>query len=356
MPRPSADDRLAWWQEARFGMFVHFGLYSILGGEWNGKPAGTHEWIRNNARIPNPEYARLVRRFNPVDFDAEALAALAAAAGQRYLVFTAKHHDGFSLFDSRHTDYGMMATPARRDLAREVATACRRHGIVPCWYYSIMDWNHPDYLPRREWEAADRPAGMASFSRYLEFMLRQMEELLTRYGDIGLLWFDGQWEGTWTHERAIILAERCRALSPRIIINNRVDKAGPNPFLPGKYARGSDQWRSARSAGDYSTPELDIPDAGVPGEPWESCITMNDNWGYSRFDTNFKSTARLVEILVETASKGGNLLLNVGPDGTGRIPEQSVRGLREIGAWMAVHGEAIHGTTGSPMPEAGRWS
>lgn len=349
---PTADNPLAWWQAARFGMFVHFGLYSIPGGEWNGKPVGTHEWIRHNAKIPDEEYIRLADQFNPTGFDADALAALAKTAGQKYLVFTTKHHDGFALFDSRHTGYDVMSTPYRRDIARDVVEACRRHGITPCWYYSIMDWHHPDYLPRRDWEVGQRPVGGAEFSRYVEFLLRQLEELLTRYGDIGLLWFDGQWEETWTHQLGETVAARCRALSPGIIINNRVDKAGPNPSLPAKYAGGSDQWRSAVSAGDYSTPELGIPDTGVPGEPWESCITMNDNWGYSKFDTNFKSPARLIEILVETASKGGNLLLNVGPDGEGRVPLQSVEALHEIGAWMRRHGSAIYGTTASPLPEA----
>lgn len=333
-------------------MFVHFGLYSIPGGEWGGKPVGTHEWIRHNARIPHDEYIRLAEQFDPVAFDADALAALAADAGQKYLVFTTKHHDGFALFDSRHSGYDVMATPYRRDIARDVVDACRRHGVTPCWYYSIMDWYHPDYLPRRDWEVATRPATGAEFRRYVDFMLRQLEELLTRYGEIGLLWFDGHWEATWTHELAQVVAERCRALAPDIIINNRVDKAGPNPRLPAKYAGGSDQWRSAASMGDYSTPELDIPDAGVPGEPWESCLTMNENWGYSKFDTNFKSSARLIEILVETASKGGNLLLNVGPDGDGRVPEPSVTALREVGAWMRRNGSAIYGTSATPIPEA----
>lgn len=347
----SSTDRLDWWREARFGMFVHFGLYSLLGGEWKGKPAGSHEWIRNNAKIPIDEYVPLVRRFDPGGFDADAWASLAAEAGQKYLVITTKHHEGFSLFDSKHTGYDVMATPFRRDIMREVADACRRHGIRPCWYYSIMDWYHPDYLPRRDWEASSRPASGADFRRYVAFMHAQLEELLTHYGDIGLLWFDGQWEGTWTHELALALAERCRSLQPGIIINNRIDKPGPNGQIPGAGPNGSDQWRASFSAGDYSTPELNIPDTGVPGEPWETCMTMNDNWGYSRFDRSYKSPRQLIALLVETASKGGNLLLNVGPDQDGRIPVECVEQLQAVGGWMAVHGKAIYGSEANPFPK-----
>ena len=188
-PSATAADRLAWWRDARFGMFIHFGLYSTLGGEWKGKAVGSHEWIRNNAKIPHDEYIPLVGQFNPTASDADAWVRAAKDAGQKYVVLTTKHHEGFSLFDSKVTTYDTMATPYKRDLMRDVARACRKHGMRIGWYYSIMDWYHPDYLPRRDWETRD--ATGADFTRYVTFMRAQLRELLTNYGDISILWFDG---------------------------------------------------------------------------------------------------------------------------------------------------------------------
>lgn len=334
-------DRLDWWREARFGMFIHFGLYSTLGGEWNGQPAGSHEWIRNNARIPHEQYIRLIDRFDPTGFDADEWVSLAKEAGQRYLVITTKHHEGFSLFDSGVTEYDVMASPFRRDIMREIADACRRHDIRIGWYYSIMDWYHPDYLPRRDWET--RNATDADFDRYVAFMKAQLRELLTNYGDISILWFDGQWESTWNHTLGLSLYDYCLSLAPDVIINNRVDvsaEGGTATFL----GRGQ--------AGDFSTPELEVPATGLPGVDWESCMTMNDNWGWSKFDHNWKSVEQLVLLLVETASKGGNLLLNVGPMGDGRFPAESIEGLRGIGRWMRVNSRAIYGSGASPFENA----
>jgi alpha-L-fucosidase len=334
-------DRLDWWREARFGMFVHFGLYSILGGEWQGRPAGSHEWIRNNAKIPHEEYIRLLDRFDPARFQADEWVSLAKEAGQRYLVITTKHHEGFSLFDSARTTYDVMSTPFRRDIMREIADACRRHGIRIGWYYSIMDWYHPDYLPRRDWESRD--AAGADFRRYLEFMRAQLRELLTNYGDIAILWFDGQWEATWNHALGTSLYDWCLSLAPDVIINDRID-AGVTAETIAAVGRPR--------AGDFGTPEQEVPATGLAGVDWESCMTMNDNWGWAKFDHNWKSAEQLVLLLVETASKGGNLLLNVGPMGDGRIPEESVSRLREIGRWMRAHGAAIYGTTASPFTSA----
>ena len=327
---------MEWWREARFGMFIHWGLYSILAGEWGGR-TDYAEWIRNNAHIPLAEYDKLVARFNPVRFDADQWVSLAKEAGMGYLTITSKHHDGFCLFDSRLTDFCIRSTPFKRDIMREIADACRRQGIRPCWYHSIMDWHHPDYLPRRDWEAETRSAEGARYARFREYLHGQVAELLTRYGDIGVMWFDGQWEGTWTHEMGRELYRRCKSLQSGVIVNNRVEGWSPVPITD--------------PLGDFRTPEQEVPATGWPGVDWESCITMNRNWGYNSHDHDFKSLAQLIGLLVETASKGGNLLLNVGPRSDGTFPEESVERLRGLGAWMAVNGSAIHGTTASPLAD-----
>ncbi len=334
---PTDDDRMSWWREARFGMFLHWGLYSILGGEWGGR-TDYAEWIRNNAHIPLAEYDTLVRRFNPVRFDADTWVALAREAGMRYVTITTKHHDGFGLFDSRHTDFCVRSTPFRRDIMKEMADACRRHGLKICWYHSIMDWHHPDYLPRRDWEAETRSAAGARYTRYVAYLRAQVTELLTRYGDIGVMWFDGQWEQTWTHEMGEALYRLCRDLQPNVIVNNRVEGWSPTPI--------------ATPLGDFRTPEQEVPATGWPGVDWESCITMNHNWGYNSHDRDFKSVAQLIALLVETASKGGNLLLNVGPRPDGTFPDESTERLQALGRWMRVNGEAIYGTTASPFSRA----
>ncbi|MBI3569066.1 MAG: alpha-L-fucosidase [Gemmatimonadetes bacterium] len=337
---PAAAERMAWWREARFGMFVHWGLYSILAGEWEGK-TDYGEWIRNNAKIPIDEYGKLLGRFDPTKFDADRIARLAADAGQKYLVMTTKHHDGFCLWPTRqNSDWNVARTPYRRDIMRQVADACRSHGVKPCWYHSIMDWHHPDYLPRRDWEAATRPPSGAQFDRYVRYLHAQVEELLTHYGDIGVMWFDGEWESTWNHELGQALAEHVQKLAPNTLINSRV---GPSK------ANGLDAKMTKPDLGDFGTPEQKIPDRGLPGVDWESCVTMNGNWGYNRADHDFKSVPTLVNMLVETASKGGNLLLNIGPTGDGTVPPESVERLAGIGRWMRAHGEAIHGTLASPF-------
>ena len=333
-------DRMAWWREARFGMFVHWGLYAILAGEWGGK-TNYGEWIRNNAKIPLDEYDKLLMRWQPTAFDADALARMAARAGMRYLVITTKHHDGFALWPSRQGNFNVSRTGDQRDMMRLVADACRRHGVVPCWYHSIMDWHHTDYLPRRDWEAAQRPANGAALTKYVEFLHAQVEELLTQYGDIGVMWFDGEWESTWTRELGAALADKCRALQPNVLVNNRV---APN--------RAGMEDARIGAIGDFGTPEQNIPARGLPGVDWESCITMNQNWGYNRADRDFKTVPQLVSMLSETASKGGNLLLNVGPTATGEIPPESVDRLRGLARWMDRHGDAIHGTSASPFDTA----
>ena len=340
---PAPDPRLDWWREARFGMFIHWGLYAVPAGEWNGK-TGYGEWIRDSARIPIEQYDRFRGRFNAAKFDAGAWVRLAKQAGMKYIVITTKHHDGFSLFDSAQTDFDVMSTPFRRDIMRELSQACRQEGIRIGWYYSIMDWHHPDYLPRRDWET--RPAEGADYERYVRYMKAQVKELLSSYGPIGVMWFDGEWEGGWTETRGRDMYGYVRSLQPQIIVNNRVGRSGGDFGLDPERDR----------VGDFGTPEQKIPAAGVPGLDWETCLTMNDHWGYNRADRNFKSVRELIRTLADVASKGGNLLLNVGPRADGEFPEESIARLQAIGRWMQVNGESIHGTKAGPqrVPAWGR--
>ncbi|MFC1500419.1 alpha-L-fucosidase [Candidatus Zixiibacteriota bacterium] len=331
------DRRMEWWREARFGLFIHWGLYSIPAGEW-GEDTHHAEWIMTTAQIPVAEYEGLLGQFNPVEFDADVWVRIAKAAGMKYIVITSKHHDGFALFDSDVSDYDVMATPFKRDIMAELAEACRVHDMKMCWYHSIMDWHHPDYLPRRGWET--RSAEGADFDRYVDYLRGQVTELLTNYGDIGIMWFDGEWESTWSHDYGQPLFDLCLELQPDVIVNNRVD-----------VNRGGMEGISTdeRSAGDYGTPEQQIPAMGLPGVDWETCMTMNRYWGYNRADTEYKSTRELIRMLVDIASKGGNYLLNVGPTPEGTFPQESIERLEEIGAWMDVNGDAIYGTSASPF-------
>ena len=332
------DARMAWWREARFGMFIHWGLYAIPGGYWEGKRTGGAEWILNAVRIHPDDYMPLQKQFDPVDFDATQWAMVAKQAGMRYIVITSKHHDGFCLWPSAFTDFDVEGTPFQRDILGELATACRDENIVLCFYHSIMDWTHPDYLPRRAWD--DRPTDDADYEAYVRHMHAQLAELVERYGP-GVMWFDGEWEGTWTHEHGMRTYDLVRELDPRIIVNNRVDTGRTGM---------AGLTRAGGYRGDFGTPEQEIPATGLPeGVDWETCMTMNRSWGYQSFDTAFKSVPDLLHKLVDIASKGGNFLLNIGPDERGRFPEQSVQALEAIGRWMGVNGESIHGTSGSPF-------
>jgi len=325
------DARMAWWRQARFGMFIHWGLYSIPAGTWDGHQVPSiGEWIMNNASIPVADYKALAAEFNPTGFSAHDIVALAKSAGMKYIVITAKHHDGFAMFDSKANPFNIVAaTPFHRDPLRELAGEARKQGIRLGFYYSQdQDWtapgasalrtgNHPS--PTYHWD----PAQDGDFDTYLHTKaIPQIKELLTNYGDFpAVLWFDTP-TANMTPARA---AEIVALLNqhPNLIWNNR---------LGGGYK------------GDTDTPEQYIPPQGFPGRDWESCMTINDTWGFKSYDTNFKSTATLVRNLIDIASKGGNYLLNIGPDSHGVVPTPEADRLREMGRWLAVNGEAIYGT------------
>ncbi len=332
------DARMQWWRDARFGMFIHWGLYAVPAGEWNGK-TGYGEWIRNSAQIPLDVYDQFRQQFNPVRFNATDWVHMAKEAGMKYIVITSKHHDGFCMFNTRQTDFSIMSTPFNWDPMKDLADACRKEGIRMCFYYSIMDWHHPDYLPRRDWETTRTTDG-ADFSRYLDYMKAELKELLENYGDIGVLWFDGEWERTWNARYGKEIYEYCRSIQPDVIINNRIGA--------GRIELG-ETLKDAVTGGDFGTPEQEIPATGLPGMDWETCMTMNDHWGYNSHDKNFKSSKELIRMLADIASKGGNYLLNVGPTPAGDFPPESIDRLAGIARWMKINGEAIHGTQASPF-------
>lgn len=336
---------MTWFREARFGMFIHWGLYAVAGGVWKGKDAnGVGEWLLTNAQIPVAEYEPLQQQFNPVKFSAKEWVKTAKDAGMRYIVITSKHHDGFCLWDSKLTDWDVMETPFKRDILKELASECQKQKVRLCFYHSIMDWHHPDYLPRRGWDK--RPTAEANFNRYIEYMKGQLKELLTGYGPIGIAWFDGEWEGTWTHEKGKDLYQFVRSLQPNIIVNNRVDKG----------RQGMAGMTKGDFAGDYGTPEQEIPANGFgEGVDWESCMTLNDTWGFKFKDTHWKSTETLLRNLIDCASKGGNYLLNVGPTPEGTFPQPIVERLGQMGHWLKANGEAIYGTKASPFVRPLPW-
>jgi len=332
------DNRMQWWRDARFGMFIHWGLYAVPAGEWGGK-TDYGEWIRTSAEIPIDTYDHFREQFNPVKFNADQWVKIAKDAGMKYIVITSKHHDGFCMFDTKQTDFCIMNTPFHHDPMKDLADACHKYGLKFCFYYSIMDWHHPDYLPRRSWEKF-RPYTGAEFAKYVYYMKAELRELLTNYGEIGVLWFDGEWENNWNEKLGKEIYTYCRSLQPNLIINNRVGAGRMD--MEGLTKEGA-------FGGDFGTPEQQIPATGLPGTDWETCMTMNDHWGYNKNDKNFKSSKELIRMITDIASKGGNYLLNVGPTSEGLIPPESVARLKVIGDWMKVNGEAIFETQASPF-------
>ena len=344
------DERMEWWRDARFGLFVHWGLYAVPAGTYKGKRIdGIGEWIMHRAQIPVSEYEKFAAAFNPVGFDADEWVRLVKQAGMKYIVITSKHHDGFCLWDSAVTDYDIMdATPFKRDILAELAQACKKHKIKLCFYHSIMDWHHPDAQAPFYPNYNDTKRSNPDFDRYVEtYMKPQLAELIAKYGPLGVLWFDGEWIKDWTEPQGKALYAWLRELQPDLIINNRV----------GKGRKGMEGLSKGEEyAGDFGTPEQQIPATGLPGVDWETCMTMNDTWGYKAYDDNWKSSEDLIRKLIDIASKGGNFLLNVGPTPEGLIPQPSIHRLKVMGKWMTVNCESIYGTSASPIgkPEWGR--
>lgn len=323
--------RMAWWNQARFGMFIHWGLYAQAAGYWHGKPVPfLGEWIMHTAKIPVAEYKKLAATFDPTKFDADAWVSMAKAAGVKYMVITSKHHDGFAMFKSNANKFNIVdATPFKRDPLKELAVACHKQGIRFGFYYSQdQDWTAPGGAAMRggHWDKAQD----GSFAEYLHTKaIPQLKELLANYQSEDApaeIWFD-----TPTPDMTPELAGEIVTLlnrHPNLLWNNR---------LGGGYS------------GDFETPEQHIPPQGFPGKAWETCMTINDTWGYKKDDTNFKSPETLLWNLIDIASKGGNYLLNVGPDATGVIPQPEQDRMLAIGNWLRVNGEAIYGTHAGPF-------
>ena len=350
------DVRMEWWREARFGMFVHWGLYSIPAGEWDGQKLeqACAEWIQLYASIPADAYERrLIPQFKPKAGFATEWAATAKMAGCKYLVFTSKHHEGFALHDSKYTTFDAKDAVGR-DLFKEIVDATKAEGLKVGAYHSLIDWHHPCAyagfgLPTVKGVTNDGRDNTI----YVEYLHQQVEEIMSSYGSIDLVWWDySQPDCQGESWKAKELIAMIREHQPQIIMNDRLysTPAGSHKADHLKI------WNPAR--GDFTTPEQHIPDSGVAGVDWETCMTMNSTWGYNQHDHDWKSSKVLIHNLIDIVSKGGNYLLNVGPKADGTIPQESIERMQDIGQWMDVTGEAIYGTSASPYekPQWGRYT
>lgn len=307
--------RMDWFAHAQYGMFIHFGLYSHLGGEWKGEKVEWYaEWIQASRNIPREEYAEIIHAFNPAGFDADFIARTAKDAGMTYLVITSKHHEGFCLWDSAYTDFDISGSALKgRDLLAELSEACKKHEIKFGIYYSIIDWNHPSQYPSLTGTRPMHRWGQTEFEKgrkqeYIAYQTNQIKELIQNY-DPDLLWFDGDWVSWWKLEDGVALYNTIRESDPDIIVNNRVAKR-------------------SRFQLDYVTQEQSHFKAEFPNH-WEGCYTMNKSWGYKKHDDKWKSAQTIYDKLNDINQKGGNLLLNVGPDGNGEIQPEAVALLLE---------------------------
>jgi alpha-L-fucosidase len=326
-PDSAKEARLSWFREAKYGLFIHWGLYAIPAGEWKGKRSlGLGEWIMNRSQIPVREYEALAAQFNPVKFDADAWVQLAQDAGMKYIVITSKHHDGFAMFKSNVSNYNVGdATPFKRNVLKELADACARRGMRLGFYYSqSQDWHEPNGAGNT-WDFG--PDEKKDYDQYLRGKAEpQVRELLTGYGPVALIWFDTP--RMMTGDRAQRFADIVRSLQPNTLIDGRLGTEG-----------------DYRSTGDNVIP------SDSSAEAWETPATINDTWGYRKDDTNWKSPGQIVFKLVDIVSKGGNYLLNVGPMADGTIPQPSQDILRTVGRWLKVNGEAIYGADSTPFGE-----
>ena len=327
------EERLKWFTDAKFGMFIHWGLYAVAAGEWKGKEVITAgEWIMLRAKIPVAEYEKLASQFNPVQFDADAWAQLAQDAGMKYMVITAKHHEGFSMYDSKVSKYNIVdATPFKRDPMKELAAACAKRGIKFGFYYShAQDWYEKN-ASGNTWDWPNRKEFKKNFAIYFEEKVKpQVKELLTQYGPIGQIWFD--MPAGVSREQSIELVNFVHGIQPNCLVNSRVcsSNLGPN-------------------VGDYKSMGDNAISPTIMDEPWETAATLTRTWGYKKSDNNYESTETLIQNLVTIVSNGGNYLLNAGPTAEGIIPESIAVRFREMGKWLKLNGESIYGATPSPI-------